>query len=267
MPRPQTRPSLKYYNELKNNPYQKPNPTQPHQTDIEAIELADNTDTSTSISTHTDTGDKTEVQILSPQPAPVLESTIIEASSTIQPQKLPRTAKKQTRKLSPTSGNKSQKGLNSPTSTSTSGNKSQKVSKDQPFTPTEREIEKLSRATPVIYGEKRLQNKTALTLVHLYSQEMTPEQIDLMFDYREELQLTHSELVALSLLRDMGSKNPHIKAEATKRYWKIQETIEKSKKPATSVSPNNSSLLDRTLENAQEAIFGEIIEKSVDTEN
>lgn len=234
MPRPQTRPSLKYYNELKNNPYQKPHQTQPHQTHIEATELVDSTSASTTISTHT--RDKTETQILSPQLAPILE----------------RTAKKQTRKLSPTS---------------TSGNKSQKVSDSNLFPTPGREIEKLSRATPVIYGEKRLQNKTALTLVHLYSQEMTPEQIDLMFDYREELQLTHSELVALSLLRDMDSKNPHIKAEATKRYWKIQETIEKSKKPATSVSPNNSSLLDRTLENAQEAIFGEIIEKSVDTEN
>ena len=126
--------------------------------------------------------------------------------------------------------------------------------------------EKLSRATPVIYSRENLKNSTTLTLVALYSKEMTPMEIEKALANQEKLKLTHAELVALSLLSNMTSENPKIAEESRKQYWKIQETLEKSKKSSASVTASPSSLLDRKLEEAQEAIFAELPKKAIDNE-
>lgn len=119
---------------------------------------------------------------------------------------------------------------------------------------------KLTLATPVIYSTK--QSKTTLNLVQIYSSELTKEQIGLVLDHREELNLTHAEETALSLLQDMET-NP----ESRKQYWKIQETLARAKQQPTPVKTDSTTLLDKRLEAAEEAIFGEIIEKPIDNES
>lgn len=125
--------------------------------------------------------------------------------------------------------------------------------------PINRGREKVSQALPLLYSTKQITSKTALTLVQIYSQELTPEQITLLLDNREKLQLTHAELTALSLLEATETSE-----EARKQYWKIQETLERSKKPSTPVNKPQITLLEEKMSKAEEAIFGEIIEKPID---
>lgn len=115
----------------------------------------------------------------------------------------------------------------------------------------------LTHATPVIYGNRAI-TKSALSLVNTYSAELTKNEIKLMLELQNELELTHAEITALSLLVEMEN-NP----EARKTYWKVEETILKTKK-TTPIKQTSSSLLDEKLANAEEAIFGEVIEKGVD---
>lgn len=140
----------------------------------------------------------------------------------------------------------------------TSHMRTQKVSHVKSSThPTEGDGKTLQRSLPVIYSQKKSFSKSTMNLVNIYSAELTPVEIDLILEYKDELHLTHAELTALTLLKNMEND-----PKSADRYWKIQETMEKSKKTLTSVSTNNSSLLEEKLAQAEEAIF---VKKPIDS--
>lgn len=245
--RPPKQPTLRYYQELaQRQTDQNTNPTQPHQTDIENYPHQtedpagyddDNTSTATtttSISTSTDADVEQQAQIPTAPSITPIGATAPEPSTKTSTKRRGRPPKNilQHRK---------------------------KVS--QPYLPSSSltEVEKVSRAVPIIYGAKQITSKTALTLTQIYSQELTPEEITMLLEHRDELHLTHAELTALSLLAQTEYDK-----EARKQYWKIQETLERSKKQPTSINPSNATLLEQKLATAEEAIFGEVITKPID---
>lgn len=136
----------------------------------------------------------------------------------------------------------------------------QKVSRNHPCYTSRGGVEKVAHITPVIYSTRSLQGKNASTLLAIFSTELTPDEIEFMLEYKDELELTHAELAALSVLANMQEQ------ENRKQYWKIMDNLAKSKNVATPISKSTSTLLDEKLAQAQEAIFGEIIEKPLDTQ-
>lgn len=247
--RPQTQPSLAYRLQQEQGllPTQNLTQNQTHKTEkpdkIYQTDNPDNTVTQPTVSVIGDSSNaddnNADTQLLSRTPDSLADITASIGAITQPPtQKLSRKGKRQSK------------------------HKEKKLSHTKSFTPVGTEVEKVSRPLLCIYGERRITSKTALSLVQIYSQELTPEEITLLLDNREELRLTHAELTALTLLQNMAENS-----EDRKQYWKIQETIEKSKKQPTPVSKPESTLLEQKLAEAQEAIFGEIVENPIDSES
>lgn len=223
--RPQKRPTLKYFQELEQK-------HQTHQTEQkQTYQRADNTIEATAT---TPTGASASSSIS----ADVVEADV--KTSTASAANSPLTNTK------------------SFTNTNTTTQK-KKVSKIEKLSPDLTRAEKALSPVPIIYGARQITEKNTLNLLQIYSQNLTSEQVEMMLEYRAELELTHAEEMALNLLKATKTDE-----NAKKQYWKIQETLERSRKQLTPVKASNSTLLDQKLAAAEEAIFGEIIEKPVD---
>lgn len=254
--RPQKQPSLRYmaqkeYQKLTESKsstqtHQNPNPTQPDQTenpeyhtDINTVTAITDVCSSNTCSTDESVYKNQTEKLTQPEP----QTDLIGESSI--------STRTQTEKVSSgdntTLEQKVSQGLDKSV---------EKVSHTQKLSPSNRGGEKVSHVLPLYYDIKQLKSKTTLTLVTLFSVELTPAEIKLMLDHRDELELTHAEITALNLLQNMEND-----PESRKHYWKIMETMQKDKKQPTPVQPQTTTLLDEKLAQAQEAIFGEILEK------
>lgn len=125
------------------------------------------------------------------------------------------------------------------------------------------EMKKLSRASdsqflPVnisVPSQTSVKGKTSLCYALIYARELTPIQIEALLAKKDEMSLTSAEVIALSLI-DRTIKHDQ---KAEKIYWDLLKNEQKNNK-ITPVKAENT-LLDEALAKAENAIFGEVVDK------
>lgn len=245
--RPQTLPSLRYYRELEERKKNQPQLSDDiKQNDVEEGNTVDNITSSVVVSDveEIDTGIDTRDSEMD-----VVESSPIDDKV----QKLSRDMSDDVEVVMASTPKKRGRGRPKKTD-STNSKEMKKVSESQKLSHVEGGEKMLYNILPLLYSNKKKSaSRNFNFLVTFFSGELTPQELSLLFYYKDELKLTHAEIMALEMLLNLQQ------SDNKKQYYKIMEQDFRNYKHNQNAQPATtaSSLLEQKLENAQEAIFGE----------